>query len=758
MAHSKVKSKKIIQNTLITLAGICFVLKLFFLLWPYPELNEFLHKPYSLHILDRNGDVLQILALENGERREYTPLHEIPPLIIDVFIKAEDDRFFSHGGYDIFSLLRALDQNVRHGEIVSGASTITMQLARLISPHRRSYLGKAQEILDALFIEARMSKQDILELWLNSIPFGFRAIGVASASKVFFGLPLDRLSPSEFVLLALIPRSPEKYSPLSGGKDVVKAAYDLAKRIGLPLTVSEIETSLLKARTYREHFSWPFYAPHFVNFVAGQLTPHDYAAGKPISTSLDFELNRFVEAALNEKIEAAHGHRIHNGASILVDNATGEILAYVGSQNYFDTNFGGQIDGIHILNQPGSTLKPYLYALALTKGFTAATILPDIPSDFGSEEVYIPLNFNERFNGPVRLRVALASSLNIPAVYLLERLGVKNFTDLLIQLGFNSIEDQSSYVGIGLALGNAEVSLYELVRAFSLFPRSGELLPVTWKKQSQYTAHNRIRGKQIIDPTTAGIICDILSDKTSRVLGFGPYNILNTDFPAIFKTGTSNQFNNIWAIGATPRYTMGVWMGNFSGETVIGAPGSSLPAQVVVKILKKLSSPAEDFPQIEEAEQIEICTLSGGKTTPLCTSTMLEYFPHGAEPKACAFHIQINGQTVVQYPPEYQIWALEAGYSLDNTPQHQFTENLRIVHPGNGAVFFFDPSITPEEQAVSIEIINADPMSAIRLFLNGTLISEGSSPLQCTIPLVHGLHTVYAESTEGSDQIQFEVR
>jgi penicillin-binding protein 1C len=758
MAHSKEKSKKIIENTLITVAGMCFVLKLFFLLWPYPELNEFLHKPFSLHILDRNGTVLQILALESGERREYTPLHEMPPLLIDVFIKAEDARFFSHGGCDILSLLRALNQNVQHGEIVSGASTITMQLARLISPHGRGYLGKAQEILDALFIETRMSKHDILELWLNSIPFGFRAIGVASASKVFFGLPLDRLSPSEFVLLALIPRSPVKYSPLSGGKDVVNAAYDLAKRIGLPLTVSEIGNSLLKAHTYREHFSWPFYAPHFVNYVAEQLSSHDYASGKPIYTSLDFELNRLVEAALKEKIEAAHAHRIHNGASILVDNTTGEILAYVGSQNYFDADYGGQIDGIHILNQPGSTLKPYLYALALTNGFTAATILPDIPSDFGGEEVYIPLNFNERFNGPVRLRVALASSLNIPAVYLLERLGVKYFTDLLIKLGFHSIKDQTSHVGIGLALGNAEVSLYELVKAFSLFPRGGELLSVTWKKQTHYTDHDRVRGEQVIDPTTAGIICDILSDKTSRILGFGPYNILNTDFPAIFKTGTSNQFNNIWAIGATPRYTMGVWMGNFSGETVIGAPGSSLPAQVVVKILKQLSSPDNDFQKIEGAEQIEICTLSGGKATPLCTSTMLEYFPHGVEPEPCTFHIQINGQTVVQYPPEYQIWALEAGYSFEDTPQHQFSENCRIVHPGNGAVFFFDPSITPEEQAVSIEVINADSVSPIKLFLNGTLLSEGFSPLKCTIPLVRGLHTVYAEADCGSDQIQFEVR
>ncbi len=752
------KRREILENTLITLAGLCFVLKLFLTLWPYPDLNEFRQKPYSLHILDRNGSILQILALENGERREYIPLQDIPPLLLEVFIKAEDTRFYSHTGYDIFALLRALNQNVHHGEIVSGASTITMQLARLISPHGYGYLGKVQEIYNACLIEARMSKHAILELWLNSIPFGYKAIGIASASKIFFGVPLNQLSPAEFVLLALIPRSPVKYSPLSGGDDVIRAAFNLTERIGLPITVQEIESSLLKAENYRKQFSWPFYAPHFVNYVAERLSSEEFAAGKPIHTSLDLDLTLAVAAALAEKIESAHSHRIHNGAGIILDNTTGEILAYVGSQNYFDSEFGGQIDGIHIRNQPGSTLKPYLYALALTKGFNAASILPDIPSYFGGEEVYIPLNFNERFNGPVRLRVALASSLNVPAVYLLERLGVKNFTDTLIELGFDSIKDQTTVVGIGLALGNAEVSLYELVKAFALFPRGGQLLPVTWIRPEHFDKHNYISGKQVFDPISAGIICDILADKTSRVLGFGPYTILNTDFPAIFKTGTSNQFNNIWAVGATPRYTMGVWMGNFSGETVIGAPGSSLPAQVVVQIFNKLSYPYADFPSIENAQQIEICTLSGGKATPLCPSTMSEYFPHGVQPSPCTYHIQVSGQIVINYPPEYQIWALESGYSFENTPQNQLAESLHIVHPGHGAVFFFDPSISPEEQAVSIEVINADPFSPIKLFLNGNLITQGSSPLKCNVPLIQGLHTVYAEGAQGSDQIQFEVR
>jgi penicillin-binding protein 1C len=399
MFNFKTRIKNIIVGILITLTGIVFVLRLFLSLWPYPELSEFLQKPYSLHILDRKDILLQVIPLNNGVRREYVPLNEIPPMLLDVFIRSEDNRFYYHNGFDLLALLRALDQNIRGGEIVSGASTITMQLARIISPHDHGYAGKLQEILQALFIEARMTKDSILELWLNSIPFGHNAVGVASASKIFFGKPLEQLSPTEIILLALIPRSPSKYTPLSPNGELIQKALLLSQRIGFPVKAIELEETLEKAQKVREEFSWPFFAPHFVNYIQQMITPSEFASGSPIRTSLDLDLNTAIQAVLKSKIKSAQANRIHNASCLVLDNYTGEILAYVGSEDYFDAIYSGQIDGIHIRNQPGSTLKPYLYALALSKGFTAATILPDIPSYFGGEEVYIPLNFNERFNG-----------------------------------------------------------------------------------------------------------------------------------------------------------------------------------------------------------------------------------------------------------------------------------------------------------------------------------------------------------------------
>jgi penicillin-binding protein 1C len=754
--------KEFCVNILIGLVGICLALQLFLTFWPYPELAVFRHNPYSLHILDRSGTLLSVLSLKDGQKREYAPLSDMPPVLLQVFINAEDAHFFSHNGFDPSALVRALAQNLSQGEIISGASTITMQLARLISPHDNGYGGKLWELFHALLLESRMSKEEILELWLNSIPFGFNTVGVASAAKVFFGVPLQHLSPAQCVLLALIPRSPAKYNPLAGGsettREITQAALKLAGRIGIPLTAGEIRQALSMAGESAARYRWPFLAPHFVNYVAGRLSPEDMASGKPVYTSLDLDLHLAAAAVLKGKISSAYGNRIHNGACLLVDNASGEILAYVGSQDYFDDEFGGQIDGIQIRNQPGSTLKPYLYAMALDNGFTASSILPDIPSDFGGEEVYIPLNFNERFNGPVRLRVALASSLNIPAVHLLERLGVKNFTDKLIELGFDSIRDQASSVGIGLALGNAEVSLYELVGAFGVFTRNGRYLPLTWKKMSPGDSGYAAQGKQVFHGSSAGIICDILSDRKSRIAGFGPSSILNTPFPAIFKTGTSNQFNNIWAIGATPRYTMGVWMGNFSGQTVIGAPGSSLPAQVVVQIFSQFAGQGEEFPPIPDVHKVEICTLSGGRATPLCPAVTREYFTPGTEPEPCSFHVEVNGQVMINYPAEYQLWARESGRSYTSGPAAEGTGDVRIVHPGHDSVFFFDPGIDEREQAIRLEVISSYPDDSLELFLDGRPVARGCSPLTYTYHLNPGRHTVWARGTSGSDQLQFDVR
>jgi penicillin-binding protein 1C len=756
------------------LANICLALflfiglgKLVLIVLPYPELAAFERTPCSLPVLDRNGNLLRILPLADGSRREYRSLDALPQELTDVLLASEDGNFFNHPGVDAPSLVRALVLTAREGEVVSGASTITMQLARLIRPHGQDPAGKLGEMWDALRLEARLPKKRILELWLNSLPFGNRAVGVTSAARTYFGLEPGKLSSAQVLVLAVIPRRPALYSPFAGSNAPAAAAVALGERLGLSVTPDDIHRAILASRELkmagREGSAdlAVFRAPHFVQYVAGELGVADFASGREVRTSLDAALTELVSAELNLQIKKAESNRVSNGAVMLIDNRTGEILVYVGSENFADTAHSGQIDGVRITNQPGSTLKPFLYALALESGFTAASVLPDIPLRFGGEEAYVPFNFNRRFNGPVRLRNALSSSLNIPAVYTLDKIGVPVFMRTLKELGFHSLEGQGERAGIGLAIGNAEVSLFELVQAFSVFARAGRLKLVTWKYVSADEAAPDVPAR-IFSPTTAGIIRDILADRKGRVTGFGSQSVLNTGYAAIFKTGTSNQFTNTWALGATPRYTVGVWMGNFSGSTVIGIPGSSKPSEVAVNVLARLAARGETFPPVPDAHQVPVCTLSGGKAKPECPSRTPEYFPEGFFPAPCTFHRKEGGRIVTVYPPEYQVWAAEYGYYHEADAGSRGTlpgERAApvIVSPNDGAQFYFDPTIPEEDQTVRIEI-NAGVHDELEVTVNGERVARGPAPLVDFWPLRPGEFEISVRGRNGAARARFSVK
>ena len=744
-------------NVLLAVWLALGLVRLFFLLLPFPELDAFQRSPCSLPVTDRHGALLRITTLPDGTRREYRPLRELPPELIGVFLTSEDRSFYLHSGVDAGSLVRAVFTSLREGEVVSGASTVTMQLARLVRPHDPGVIGKLEEMWDALRLEGKLSKEKILELWLNSLPFGHRAVGVTSASRVFFNQPPERLTPVQMLILAVVPRRPAFYSPSAGSPALPPAAAALGSRIGWDVSEDEVSRALTVLPDSPPPS--PFRAPHFVRYVEGELSADEYASGREVRTSLDADLTDLVTDELNLQIRRAERHRIANGSALLLDNRTGEILVYVGSQDFADSARSGQVDGVRVRHQPGSTLKPFLYALALESGFTAASVLPDIPTRFGGEEAYVPLNFNRRFNGPVRLRSALASSLNIPAVYTLEKIGVPVFVRKLKELDFTSLEGQEEEVGVGLAIGNAEVTLLELVRAFSVFPRGGVKNTLTWRRfePGQLTAAGKEH--RVFSPFTAGLICDILADRKSRVTGFGSHSVLDTGFTAIFKTGTSNQFANTWALGATPRYTMGVWMGNFSGDTVIGMPGSSKPAQVVVDVLSRLARRDEQFPPLPDARQVRVCTLSGGRAKPECPSTVEEYFEPGTEPAPCVFHRRERGRVVTTYPPEYQVWAAAYGFYNEIRPGSGPGpgEPPVIVSPGNNALFYFDPTIPEEDQVVRIEVFGA-PGDQLELSVNGEMLANGAAPLVEFWPLRPGDFEILAEGRNGAARKQFAVK
>jgi penicillin-binding protein 1C len=498
----------------------------------------------------------------------------------------------------------------------------------------------------------------------------------------------------------------------------------------------------------------PFFAPHFTDRMAKMVTDTRSSA---LHTSLDLDLQLYAESRLARELALLENSRVTNGAVLALDNESGTVLVYVGSASWFDDENSGKIDGIQVRNQPGSCLKPFLYALALDNGYAPNDILPDIPTVFGSSEAYSPTNFNRRFNGPVRLRIALASSLNVPAVHVLQRLGVRVFEDWLIGLGFESIAATRGSNGVGLALGNAEVSLEEMVRAFAVFPRGGIALPESlgWQAQGQPALQAR---PQAMSPYSAWVITDMLSDRASRFTGFGPAPVLATEFPSMFKTGTANQYQHIWALGATPRFTVGVWMGNFSGETVIGRTGSSIPARIASDLLKALEQTADlsqkkDFPPMpgNVAREAQICPLSGMAFGSACVGSTREWLLNETMLAPCSWH----RHDAVEYPPEYRSWLAERFRQGQASAQGVFG-GARIRLPVSGSVFFFNPALPPEAQAIRIETAGFGPDALV--YVNGVLQDSLGPSGVFVLPLRRGSHHISVEDENGSATTEIEVR
>jgi penicillin-binding protein 1C len=724
---------------------------------PYPELAAYQNRSRGLVLQDRHGTVLRVLPARDGVKREWVPLEEIPAGAVRVFIRAEDRRFYFHPGVDLISAAGSALRNLRAGRIVSGASTITMQLARLIRPRAGGLGGKIGEAWDALRLEARLSKRDILELWLNGIPFGSNIEGLPAMTRARFGLPAVQLDDRRAALLAVIPRRPARYDPAANPEAAVSAALALAQRCRLGLDEAALREAALEASRQDAPEKAPFHAPHFTERLASMGPALPGGEGAVIRTTLDLGLQSYAEERLSEELSLLSNNRVSNGAILAIENETGAVRVYVGSASWFDEGGGGKIDGVRILNQPGSCLKPFLYALALDRGFSPAEVLPDLPTVFGGGEAYIPSNFNRRFNGPVRFRVALASSLNIPAVYLLERLGVGAFEDYLASLGFDSVAAAAGSHGTGLALGNAEVSLEELVRGFSVCPRGGLLRDLRWVEGDDGgQSPADLRDERIMSPYAAALIADILSDRASRFAGFGPAPALATEFTSMFKTGTANQFQHIWALGASGRFTVGVWMGNFSGETVVGRTGSSIPARIAADLLSALESAAAlppDWPPERSlpglAEEVRICALSGMAAAAACPGTVIERIPRDRLPQPCSWH----GAGPVRYPPEYRAWITERFRS--GSVQQEGSGSIRL--PLSGSVYYLDPALPAEAQALRIETRGFSPGALV--YIDGLLWGELNQAGVYVLPLSRGPHEVLVEDAGGSSAaVEFEVR
>ena len=738
------KKGRIVLTTVLGLFAIIIAFNLVLLFIVKDPLKQIEALPYSTVYYDAQGELLQVTSLPDGGRREKLKATDISRNIKKVFIKAEDKRFYFHNGVDYLALVSALIQNASGKQIVRGGSTITMQLVKMQDSNKgRTLSRKLHDIFYAQVIEAKHTKHRIFEAYINSLYFGHGATGLASAARTYYGRTADTLCAQELCCLAVIPRNPTAYDPFRNAENCAGRACELYNKIfHKKMTLQEF-AAFLPARL----FSYPYEAPHYIRY---------YNSQEPVvNLSIYLELQKYAQQLLNDALLQAEGSRISNASLLLIENKTGKPLAWVGSADFFDEEHSGQIDGVLVNNQPGSSMKPFLYALALeTKDeqedplFTPGTILADIPQEFGDQKLYIPSNFNNRYNGPVRLRIALASSLNVPAVWVLNTLGVDNYLEKLYELGFDSLKRSGKNADLGLALGAGEVPLVELVPAFSVFVRDGISFD----------------GSQVYEPDTARLICSILSDKGARALGFGYTQTFETSYPAIFKTGTSNQYQNIIALGATKDYTIGVWMGNFDGQTVMGKTGSSLPAWSAKKMLDYLygeKGPTGEklkemeFPEPENWTKQKICSLSGLPAGPDCPATVYEYCLNGSEHDigVCTWHKKTNGELETLYPPEYQQWA------RTTKPDIQIDYNtspLYIQTPKNNAVFYYS-ELHKEKQAVSVEVFGGKE-DTLEIYFDDNLFGTIQRPFVFQLPVERGEHTCMVVCGGEVCEISFAVK
>lgn len=563
---------------LVFIAGISFIGYLF-LSTPGAEL---VHRKVAQTstIYDRTGEHI-LYEMHGEENRKIIAHNEIPDAARIATIVVEDNNFYSHHGLDFFSIMRALKENFEKNKLVQGASTITQQLARnAFLTREKSWTRKLKEMALAFKIEMKYSKDEILDFYLNEIPYGSNAYGIESASQIFFGKRAKDLAVDEAALLAALPKATSTYSPYGNHTDLLVARQKmilekLRSQAGLEsrkaVESAMTEDTLAKIIPLKEKIE----APHFVFYVKDQLeqTYNQEAieeGGLKIYTTLDYDLQKNAEAIVKDYVlSEGSKNSFSNGALVAIDPKTGDVLAMVGSRDYYDAQIDGKVNVTVQKRQPGSSFKPIVYAKAFEKGFQPETMFFDAPTGFGpdgSGKEYVPKNYSGNFNGLVSMKKALGGSLNIPAVKTLYLAGLADTIELAKRLGITTLTRTNTY-GLSLALGGGETELIEETAAFSVFANDGRRNPlrsiikiIDSGGQETDTALNE---KLVMDPQVARKVSSILSDNSSRAYVFGANNPLNIPGKTVAaKTGTNQDYRDAWTVGYTPSLAVGVWAGN----------------------------------------------------------------------------------------------------------------------------------------------------------------------------------------------------
>jgi penicillin-binding protein 1C len=662
-------------------------------------------RPSEAWLYDRNGVLLDSSRVDFQRRRlGWTDLGEVAPVVPAVFLEAEDRRFQSHGGVDALALAAAVRDRLA-GRPGRGASTVTMQVAGLLAPElarpgARGWRDKLRQMRAAWALERGWTKSQLLEAYLNLAPFRGEAQGVAAAALGLFGKTPDTLGRDDALILAALLRNPQ------AGPDALARRACALDREPCARFPALANSALGPTRSLQLD---PGLAPHLADRLLRR-------PGQRVRTTLDADVQRLAIAALRRQLQGLGGTRARDGAAIVVDNASGDVLAYVGGIGGSST--APAVDGAASYRQAGSTLKPFLYAQAIERGYlTAASILDDSPVQLDTASgLYVPQNYDRGFKGPVSARTALAGSLNVPAVRTLLLVGVEPFRDRLWDLGFHGLVEDGAYYGFSLALGSAEVTLFEQVAAYRALANRGRWSPLRLTGGARAAP-----ARPIVSPAAAWIVADMLADPNARAATFGLDSALRLPIWAAVKTGTSKAMRDNWCIGFSRRFTVGVWIGNAEGDPMRAVSGTSGAAPVWRDLMLALEA--------------------GGSGAPPRPPTGVEQrpirFAAGTEQPRREWFLAGSGQTVIAAVPDA-------------------ARRPRITSPVAGGVYARDPDIPRDRQRLAVTVSGGG--APHRLVLDRWDLGPAAAmPLALPAPGAHRLRLVDLGGRV-VDQVLFTVR